>query len=95
MKDKPKKRKEPDLQIIGLIDEPRWKKLIPCICNDQHDLRNCKHCKYQNCENSLPHKPYEITIGVGTKNKRRVLVTKITIVRGSDEDIIAWKGESS
>ena len=73
MKDKPKKRKEPVLEIIGLIDNPKWKKLIPCICNDQQDFKNCRNCRYQNCEDSLPRKPYEISVGVGTKNKHRVL----------------------
>jgi hypothetical protein len=95
MKDKPKKAKEPALEIIGLIKQPKWKLLSRCVCNGQKDFIKCKFCKYQDCEDSLPRKPYEISVGVGTKNKHRVLVTKITIVRGSDGDIMGWKGESS
>jgi hypothetical protein len=88
MKDKPKKVKEPVLEIIGLIDEPRWKKLIPCICLDQHDLRNCKHCKYQDCEDSLPRKPWSVNLHDGKK----ALIKKIIITRGIDEDIMGWEG---
>lgn len=87
MKGKPKK--EPVLEITGLIKSPRWKS-IGCTCSQderdvihRHPIQNCLNCKFTLAENSIPSKPF-------TSNKK--LITKIKIVRGKKyDDVIGWE----
>ena len=66
-----KKKEKPKVEkfvIEGLIDNDKifWKKHIPCICNGINDLKNCRHCKYQDQENCLPRSSF---IHLGKNNK--------------------------
>jgi len=88
------------MKINGTIEHPRWYD-IKCNCNHdsvetEYPIADCKHCKFQEAEDSLPKKDYTIQAPIldnegnqtGTKKQ---LVNEITIVRGSKyEDIIGW-----
>ena len=86
---KDRRKKEPVLEITGLIDPPRWKK-IPCCCSqDERDnihrypIQKCLNCKFTLCENSIPSKPFIVN---------GKLITKIKIVRGKKyDDCIGWE----
>ena len=91
-----------ELKINGLIDKPRWY-AIKCCCStleddDEHKypLSDCKHCKFQECEDSIPRETFEINDDVYDKDgeitkKQTKTVTEINIVRGKRfEDIIGW-----
>lgn len=86
MKEK-KKPSKAKFIIEGLKDDNKifWKNHIPCICNGIHDLRNCKRCKYEKQENSIPRETFEVI-----QDGKKVQVEKIKIVRGKDEDVIGW-----
>ncbi len=100
MKDKSKPKKE-ILTIKGLMndDDIRWKK-IPCICSqDERDVTHrypiaiCDHCKFQECENDLARKPFDI---IETKEGKNIThhITEIQIVRGKKyDDIQGYKAE--
>lgn len=99
---KEKKSKKPVLTINGFKDDKDilWKKL-KCICaQDPKDvehrwpmLKTCKFCKYTDCEKSVPREPYYVMTqkfnakGEKVGKAESVLITEITIDRGSDDDI--------
>ena len=85
MKDK-KKVEKPTLTIIGFKNLPRWKTNLKCVCNDTKDFKKCLHCKYQDCEDSVPREPFTQKDDKG----KEILITKITIDRGSDDEIRGW-----
>tara|TARA_B110001454_G_C12604132_1_gene385809 strand:+ start:503 stop:784 length:282 start_codon:yes stop_codon:yes gene_type:complete len=81
-----KKEKKQEFKIIGLIDKPLWKS-IPCICHAtvitmQYPLTDCMHCKFQECEDSIPKQKFK-------SNGKDV--NEIKIVRGQRyQDVIGW-----
>jgi hypothetical protein len=89
------------LKINGLIDEPRWYS-IPCKCNHnsvetEYPIAECLHCKFQECEDSLPLDDFTIKENDVDENgniletKHDKTINEITIVRGKKyEDIIGW-----
>lgn len=99
MKDKKPKSKREVLTIKGLMDDDkiRWKK-IQCVCSqDERDVTHrypiakCLHCKFKECEDSLPGEPFDI---VNTHKGRSITrhITEIEIVRGKKyDDILGWK----
>lgn len=76
------------LKINGLIDKPRWYN-IKCKCStkkddveNQYPISECKHCKFQECEDSMPKESFIID---------KQTIKEITIVRGqTHQDIIGW-----
>jgi len=78
-----KEKKVQRLEIIGFIDSPRWKTKLKCVCDGTKDFKNCKFCNYQNCEDTVPRTPFTV---IGADNKEQT-VTKITIDRGTDDEI--------
>ena len=88
------------LKINGLIKKPRWYD-IPCKCNHasietEYPITDCLHCKFEQCEKSLPKKDFKVNDDEIAKNgkvtkKRTRTVKEITIVRGEKyQDIIGW-----
>jgi len=90
------------LIINGLIKRPRWYS-IKCVCStiendDEHKypLTDCEHCKFQECEDSMPRETFTINDDIKDKKgevikKQTKTVKEITIVRGKRfEDIIGW-----
>ena len=97
------------LKINGLMndEEIRWKK-IKCCCSKiegdvehQHPIGECKHCKFQECEDSMPRDNFIVqepdtekdengdTVTLETTHDKEV--KEITIVRGEKhQDIIGW-----
>jgi len=85
------------MNIIGLIKEPRWKKIISCTCHGK-ELDLCLHCKYSEREKSIPKNDFkikEIKKSIDDKGKTTITeklrtVKEITIVRGRHQDVIGW-----
>ena len=92
------------LIINGLMndEEIRWKK-IKCCCSKvegdvehQHPIGDCKHCKFQQCEDSIPRETFTASDNKYDKDgkitkKQNKTVTQINIVRGEKyHDIIGW-----
>lgn len=90
------------LKINGLIEHPRWYD-IPCKCNHnsvetEYPIAECLHCKFQECEDSLPREDFIIKEHDLDENGNQLETThdktinEITIVRGKTyEDIIGWE----
>lgn len=92
------------LKINGIMndEEIRWKK-IKCCCSKiegdvehQHPIGECKHCKFQQCEDSMPRDTFTVNnditdeTGIVTKKQDKI-ITEINIVRGEKfNDIIGW-----
>ena len=75
------------LKINGLMNDKDilWKK-IPCKCHKSkvelmYPLIECKNCKFQKCEDSMPRENFK---------SQGKTITEINIVRGSYHDIIGW-----
>ncbi len=99
MKDKKTKPKKEVLEIEGLMnnEDIRWKK-IPCKCaqdpNDvthRYPIANCLHCKFQECEDSIPRECFTVTDpvikdGKPTDKFHTRTITKIKIHRGKIYD---------
>ena len=93
------------LIINGLMndEEIRWKK-IKCCCSKvegdvehQHPIGDCKHCKFQQCEDSMPRESFKVNRNVidkdGNDTGKKILteIKEINIVRGQVyHDIIGW-----
>jgi len=92
------------MKINGLIDKPLWYD-IKCKCN--HDsvetefpIAECLHCQFQQQENSIPRKDFEINNDIVENDKegkpkiikkQNKTITEITIVRGKKyQEIIGW-----
>jgi len=85
--------------INGFKDDNKifWKRHIPCICNGIHDLKSCKHCKYQHRESLVPRESFTVQEPVHDKNMKIIkyetrTINEITVIRGSDDDLymIRW-----
>ena len=88
-------------------EEIRWKK-IKCCCSHiegdvehQHPIGICSHCKFQECEDSMPRDNFIVKENDTKKDEKGNIVTletthdkevkEITIVRGEKfQDIIGW-----
>ena len=96
------------LIIDGLMndEEIRWKK-IKCCCSKikddvehQHPIGDCKHCKFQECEDSMPRETFTVNNDIYDKDgnltkKQNKTVTQIKIFRGKKyHDIIGWSWTS-
>ena len=92
------------LKINGLMNdsEIRWKK-IKCCCSKvegdvehQHPIGECKHCKFQQCEDSMPRETFTVNDDIrdekgNVTKKQNKTITEIKIVRGKKyHDIIGW-----
>lgn len=88
------------MKINGLIKKPRWYN-IPCCCGieviDKHPIKECLHCKFEQCEKSMPKKDFKVKEDIHDKNGQVTktitkTVKEITIVRGGNkyQDIVGW-----
>jgi hypothetical protein len=91
------------MKINGLIDKPRWYG-VKCCCSTvegdvehQHPIGECRHCKFQQCEDSMPREDFIIQEsdvdeeGKETGTTHDKVISEITIVRGDKyQDIIGW-----
>jgi hypothetical protein len=87
------------MKINGLIKKARWEN-IPCQCGkevmDSYPIKECLHCKFDQCWKSVPQKDFEVNDdqydkdGKVTKKQTRI-VKEITLVRGNRyQDVIGW-----
>ena len=87
---KKEKVKQKEFEIIGLINNPRWKKLI-CKCDHsditkEYPIANCLHCKFTEQEKSMPKKSFTVI-----RKGKTEQINKIKIVRGKMyNEIIGW-----
>tara|TARA_R110000744_G_scaffold374222_1_gene486878 strand:+ start:333 stop:590 length:258 start_codon:yes stop_codon:yes gene_type:complete len=83
------------MKINGLIKKARWEH-IACSCGkqiiDSFPIKECLHCKFDQCWQSVPQKDFKINVFdlKGKKTGERT-VKEITLIRGSKfEDVIGW-----
>ena len=87
------------MKINGLIKKARWEH-IACCCGtevmDSFPIKECLHCKFDECWKSVPKKDFEVNAdlydkdGKVTKKQTRT-VKEITLVRGDKyQDVIGW-----
>lgn len=87
-----KKESKNELEVEGLIDEPRWYK-IPCSCSTKKDdvenqfpIKSCFHCKFTVQEKSL-----QDVISKGQFKMGKVTIKKIKIHRGDRfQEVLGW-----
>ena len=92
------------MKINNSLKNPRWYG-IECKCNHdsvetEYPIADCLHCKFQECEDSLPKENFEVKEMKVEKKGNKFIPTgetvtrtikEITIVRGKKfEDIIGW-----
>jgi hypothetical protein len=69
------------LKINGLMNDEDilWKK-IPCCCGseimDKHPIKECKHCKCQAQEDSMPREYFKVNQTVLGKNGEEETIVK-------------------
>jgi len=81
------------MKVNGLVDNPKWKKVLVCTCKGKIDL--CLHCKYSKALESVPKENFKVNDDVLDKNgkvtkKQTRLVKEITILKGSHDDVIGF-----
>jgi len=76
------------MKVIGLIKNPKWKKFLK---HDELDI-NCNHCKFQEAEDSIPKENFVYKKIKDSKSKSVISVTvkEISIVTGSQDEVIGW-----
>lgn len=83
------------MKVIGLMPNEKihWKK-FSCTCNGK--IERCKVCRYTIAEQSIPKKDFFVKQreldkkGKPTGKTINKKISEITIMRGSDDDVIAW-----
>ena len=83
------------MKINGLIKKARWEH-IACGCGkdviDSFPIKECLHCKFDQCWKSVPQKDFKIN-EYDNKGKKIGIKTvkEITLVRGNKyQEVIAW-----
>ena len=87
------------MKINGLIKNARWEN-IPCCCGqevmDSFPIKDCLHCKFDQCWKSIPKEDFKINADEYDKNgqlikKQNKMIKEVTLIRGSRyEDVIGW-----
>ena len=84
------------MKINNSLDHARWESL-DCKCGkdviDSFPIKECLHCKFDQCWKSVPQKDFKIN-EFDLKGKKTGVKTikEITLVRGDRyEDVVAWK----
>lgn len=88
------------MKINGLIKKARWEK-ISCCCGkdvmDSFPIKECLHCKFDQCFQSVPTKDFKTITNVYDKKgnfvkKETRTVKEVTLVRGDRfQDVIGWE----
>lgn len=74
------------MKLINEIKDPKWKKYFK-----HNDKIDCKHCKFQKAEDSIPREDFEFTTtDQKTKEKTTVTVSQITLDYDDYECIRGW-----
>lgn len=87
------------MKINNSLDVALWEK-IPCKCGkdimDSFPIKDCLHCKFEQCYNSIPKKDFKVNDDRYDKNgkiikKQTRTVKEVTLVRGDKyDDVIGW-----
>lgn len=87
------------MKINGLIKKARWENISCCCGKDVKDsfpLKECLHCKFNQCWKSVPQQNFKINRpemknGKPTGKTITREIKEITLVRGDRfEDVIGW-----
>ena len=87
------------MKVNNSIKKARWE-FISCSCGkdvmDSFPIKECLHCKFDQCWKSVPKKDFTVNNDIIDKNgkvtkKQTKTVKEITLVRGDKyQDIIGW-----
>jgi len=82
------------MKINGLIKKARWEN-IQCCCGkevmDSFPIKECLHCKFDQCWKSVPQKDFKITeFDLKGKVIGKKTIKEITLIRGKYEDVTGW-----
>jgi len=89
------------MKVNNKISNNRWHD-IPCKCNHdsietEYPIAECLHCKFQECENSIPKENFKVNEpvldedGNVTGEIKVRTIKEITLVHGNKyEDVIGW-----
>jgi hypothetical protein len=89
------------LKVNNTIQNNRWKG-IPCKCNHdsvetEYPITDCLHCKFQECEDSIPKENFKINEAVMDKDEKPTGETKVRTVKEINlihgdryQDVIGW-----
>ena len=86
------------MKINNSLTKAKWESLI-CQCGkeimDSFPIKECLHCKFEQCWKSVPQKDFKVNDDIIDKNgkvtkKQTRTVKEITLVRGKFEDVIGW-----
>jgi hypothetical protein len=83
------------MKINGLIKKARWES-IPCECGgsdiDSFPIKDCLHCKFDECWQSVPKKDFIINeLNLKTNKVSERKIKEITLVRGNRfQDVVGW-----
>jgi hypothetical protein len=89
------------MKINGLIKKAKWES-IPCCCikgdiAHSYPLTRCDSCKFTEAWKSVPKKDFTVDDGIVDIKTGKIIkkqtktVKEITLIRGSFEDVVAWK----
>jgi len=82
------------MKVNNLIKDPKWKKVLVCICEGKIDL--CDHCKYSKAEKSIPSENFKVIEpiydkrGKPTGKKLTRTINEINVLIGSHDDVQGW-----
>lgn len=77
------------MKINGLIENPKWKKVLVCTCKGKID--DCLHCKYSKAEESIPKNDFKIKwVDEKTKKQKIKTISDITVMLGRHDDVMGW-----
>jgi hypothetical protein len=89
------------MKVNNTIQNNRWKS-IKCNCNHdsvetEYPIAECLHCKFQECENSIPKENFKVNELVLDKDGKPTGETKVRTVKEINlihgdryQDIIGW-----
>ena len=86
------------MKINNSLTKAKWESLI-CQCGkeimDSFPIKECLHCKFEQCWKSVPQKDFKVNDDIIDKNgkvtkKQTRTVKEIPLVRGKFEDVIGW-----
>jgi len=87
------------MKVNNIIQNNRWY-VIPCECGkeelNKYPLKDCLHCKFEECEKSIPKNDFKIKENVLDKNGKITktitrTIKEIFLVHGDKyQDVIGW-----
>lgn len=88
------------MKVNNKIKDNRWYQ-IPCVCGleviNKYPLVDCLHCKFEECEKSIPTKDFTInrpildSKGINTGKVKKVIIKEVFLDHGKKyDDVLGW-----